>query len=81
MLDVFVQNDCDLHVKAITDYFGNKTEYVAGVKLFGNLWQNVKLENNNFKTAEGMSLKTYEHVEALEISADEEFLINNLLWV
>lgn len=81
MLDVFVKNDCDLHVKAITDYFGNKTEYVAGVKLFGNLWQNVKLENNNFKTAEGMSLKTYEHVEALEISADEEFLINNLLWV
>ena len=81
MLDVFVKKDCDLHVKAISDYFGEKTEHLASVKLFGNLWQNVKLETNNFKTAEGMSLKTYEKVEALEISADEDFLINNLLWV
>ena len=81
MLDVFVKSGCDLCVKAITDYFGEKKEYVASVKLFGSLWQNVKLETNNFKTAEGMSLKTYEKVEALEISADEEFLINNLLWV
>ena len=81
MLDVFVKNGCDFRVTAISDYFGKKTEYVADVKLFGDLWQNIKLENNNFKTAEGMSLKSYEKIEALEFSAEEEFLINNLLWV
>ncbi|GEM_PF-2205089 len=81
MLDVFVKNGCNFQVKAISDYFGKKTEYVASVKMFGSLWQNVKLENNNFKTAEGMSLKSYEKIEALEFSAQEDFLINNLLWV
>lgn len=81
MLDVFVEGGGNFCVKAITDYFGKKTEYIAQVKLFGDLWQNVKLEINNFKTAEGMSLKTYDGVEALEFTADREFLINNLLWV
>ncbi len=81
MLDVFVEGGGNFCVKAITDYFGKKTEYAAQVKIFGDLWQNVKLEINNFKTAEGMSLKSYDGVEALEFTADRKFLINNLLWV
>lgn len=81
MLDVFAKGGGNFCVKAISDYFGKKTEYIAQVKLFGDLWQNVKIEINNFKTAEGMGLKSYEMVEALEFTADKEFLINNLLWV
>ena len=81
MLDVYVNGGGDFYVKAITDYFGKKTEYVATIKLVGDLWQNVQVEINNFKTAEGMSLKSYDNVQALEFSAAQEFLINNLLWV
>ena len=81
MFDVFVKGDGNLTVKAITDYFGAKNVYYSQTKLFGDLWQNVKIEINYFKTVEGMGLKSYDSVEALEFSADEEFLINNILWV
>lgn len=80
MLDVFAHGG-DFCVKAITDVFGKKTEYVATVSLIGDFWQNVQFELANFKTQEGMSLKSYENVEALEFFASGEFLINNLLWV
>ena len=81
MLDVFVKGGGDFCVKAITDYYGEKTEYTAKINIFGDLWQNVQLEINNFKTAEGMGLKSYENVEALEFSSENRFIINNLLWV
>ncbi|MBQ9485369.1 MAG: hypothetical protein IJU83_00870 [Clostridia bacterium] len=81
MTDVCVKGGGTFCVKAIVDYFGKKTEYSAQVKIFGDLWQNVKFELNNFKTAEGMGLKTYDNVQALEFSADGEFMINNLLWL
>lgn len=80
MSDVFAQGG-ELCIKAITDFFGKKTEYVATIKLIGDFWQNVQVELANFKTQEGMPLKSYEDVEALEFFADGEFLINNLLWV
>ena len=64
------------------DYFGEKTEYVTAVKIFGgDIWQNVKLELNNFKTKDGMGIKSYDKIQAVEFSADGEFLVNNFLWV
>ena len=81
MLDVFIEGGGDFYVKAISDYYGKKTEYVAKINVFGDLWQNVQLEINNFKTAEGMGFKSYDIIEALEFSSDKDFLINNLLWV
>ena len=81
MLDVFLKGGGDFCIKAITDFFGTRTEYIATVKLIGDFWQNVQVELSNFKTVEGMTLKSYEKVEALEFSAADEFLINNLLWV
>ena len=81
MLDVFLKGGGEFSVKAITDFFGSRTEYTATIRLIGDFWQNVQVELNNFKTAEGMTLKSYEKVEALEFFAQGEFLINNLLWV
>lgn len=84
MLDVFSKDSCVLMVKLITDYTGKKTEYFANVNLIGgDVWHNVKLEMNKFKTLEGMVLKTYEKVNAIEFSVQEskECLINNVLWV
>lgn len=83
MLDVYVKEDGVFTVKLISDYFGAKTEYVASVKLIGgDVWHNVQLDRVKFKTAEGMSLKSYEKINAVEFNADGgEYLINNALWV
>ena len=82
MLDVCLPQGGNFYVKLITDYFGSKTEYLATVKTFGGtVWQNVKLELNNFKTKEGFALKSYDKIQAMEFSADGEYFINNFLWV
>ena len=81
MFDVFVKGGGNFRVNAVTRYFGEKTVYTAQIKLFGDLWQNVKIEINNFKTEQGLGLKSYDNIEALEFYSDESFLINNILWV
>ena len=47
----------------------------------GDVWQNVRIEQNKFKTPEGMILKSYEKIEAIEFDFDGECVINNVLWV
>lgn len=83
MLDVYSKNGGELKVKLIADYFGAKTEYVARTNITaGNVWHNLKFEMSRFKTAEGMSLKSYQKIQAMEFSVDgEDYLINNVLWV
>ena len=82
MFDVFSKEKGEMQVKLIADYFGAKVEYIETVKLLGgDVWQNVKIAINRYKTKEGMSLKTYEKIQAIEFSGQEEFLLNNALWV
>ena len=82
MLDVYVKQDSVLTVKLISNYFANKIEYVSNVKLTGGeIWHNVKLSLGQFKTAEGMGLRDYSKIQAIEIDAQGEYLINNVLWV
>lgn len=83
MLDIYVKGGADFTVRLIADYFGEgKTEYTASVKaLGGEAWQNVKFEKNNFKTVDGIPLKSYDKIEAIEFYTENEFLINNVLWV
>ena len=82
MFDAFVKEGGDITVRLITDYFGQKTVYSATAKVVGeDIWQNVKFSVNSFKTAEGIPLKSYEKVDAIEFYSDKEYLINNALWV
>jgi hypothetical protein len=82
MLDLFAKEPVEFTVKLIKDYYGNKTEYVYSTKIKGGkIWNNVRLEMSRFKTVEGRILKTYQGIDAIEFSADGEFLINNALWV
>lgn len=84
MLDVYAKEPSELVIKLISDYFGdNKTEYQVRQKLLGgDVWHNVKLEINRFKTEEGMVLKSYEKINAMTITVEGvEYLINNALWV
>lgn len=83
MFDVYAENKGEITVKLISDYFGDKKEYLSKINLLGGeVWQNVKLEVARFKTAEGMSLKSIEKIDAVEFSvSDGEYLINNALWL
>ncbi len=82
MLDLFAKQDCSVTVKLIVDYHGAKTEYAYTQNLRGGkIWHNVRIEMSRFKTAEGRILKTYEGVNAISITADGDYLVNNMLWV
>ncbi len=82
MFDVYAKEQGELSVRLIADYFGKKIVYTEKIKLLGgDVWQNVKIAQNRYKTAEGMGLKTYDKIEAIQFDASVEFLINNALWV
>ena len=83
MLDVYCKGGGELLVKLIADYFGQKTEYLSRMKIpAGNVWNNFKVEPSRFKTAEGMCLKSYAKIQAIEFLVDGgDYLINNVLWV
>ena len=82
MMDIYVKTSCIATVKLVANYFGDKIEYVSNVKLVGGeIWHNVKLNLNQFKTAEGMGLRDYSKIQAIEIDAQGEYLVNNVLWV
>lgn len=82
MMDIYVKESTVAMVKLISNYFGNKVEYLSNVKLTGGeIWHNVKLNLNQFKTTEGMGLRDYSKIQAIEIDAQCEYLVNNVLWV
>ena len=82
MMDVYAKEDSKLKVSLITGYTEDKKKYTTTVKVTGaNAWHNVKLTRMEFKTEEGMGLKSFSNVNAIEIDAEGEHLINNLLWV
>lgn len=82
MLDVFAKDQSTLTVKLLMDYFGERREYLYKTELSGgDVWQNVKIELNKFKTAEGMPLKDLSRIDAIAFDVDGEYLINNALWV
>lgn len=82
MLDVYVKKQGTVTVKLICDYFEKKCEYLYNANVFGGeVWHNLKISLNQFKTADGMVLKKPHAIQAIEISCEQEYLINNLLWV
>lgn len=83
MFDVYSKESSAMAVKLIADYFGEKVEYFGWVTLHGGeVWQNVKIEKMRFKTEQGLGLKSYQKIEAIEFVANENgYLLNNALWV
>lgn len=84
MFDVYSKERDLLTVRLIADYHGEKKEYIGWVDLLGGeVWQNVKFSISRFKTEEGMTLKSYDKIEAIEFLSEKGGvpLINNALWV
>ena len=82
LLDAYVKDGGEIVVKLIADYFGDKKEYYAYATVpGGEVWHNLKFSVNNFKTQEGMTIRSIDKIQAIEISSKSEYLINNVLWV
>ncbi len=82
LVDAYIKQGGKITVKLIADYYGYKREYLATANVAGGeVWHNLKFAISNFKTAEGMSIRSIDSIEALEVHADKEYLVNNLLWV
>jgi hypothetical protein len=82
LLDAYIKHGGKITVKLIADYFGLKREFIATAMVSGGeVWHNLKFAINNFKTEEGMSIRSIEKIQALEVNADSDYLVNNLLWV
>ncbi len=81
MCDVFAPNDTVLTVKLIAGFTEQKVEYIAVKSVKGaNAWHNLKLDISDFKTQEGMGLKSFDKINALYLDAEGEYLINNVIW-
>ncbi len=82
MLDVYCKEDCNVTVKLTNTIGAEQTNYFAVVPLKGgNIWQNIKIDTNKFKTKESRVLKSYKNITSIEIFVDKEYLVNNILWV
>ena len=81
MLDAVVKGGGDLKITLATDFFTNKQSYSADIKIIDGVWQNVKLSVGDFKTSGGVSLKSYSKIDAIEITSEKEFIVNNILWI
>ncbi len=82
MLDVMARKQSILTVKLVTDYYGNRMEYIAKAQINGaKAWNNIKIERTSFKSEQGMVLKSYQKIQAIEFHSPESFLVNNILWI
>lgn len=59
-----------------------KVSFAAAVKLKGgSIWQPVEIKKEDLKTKEGIALKSWASAAMVAFSAEDEFLINNILWI
>lgn len=84
MFDVFSKTSGVIKVSLHAEISKTEVLYTANVKVLENVWQNVKLYKNSFKTKDGAPIKDFSNVFALSMCSENdetEFLINNALWV
>ncbi len=83
IMDVYVQKDGYFTATLMAESAdGSITEYSYSVNLVGgDLWHNLKIELQRFKSAEGRLLKSYENVFAVKFYAEGKYLINNALFL
>jgi hypothetical protein len=84
MFDVYVKEAATLRVSLTSKTPNGNITYSASVKVIGEVWQNVKLYKNSFKTKEGVPIKEFSSLVWISFDTEDgknEFLINNALWV
>ena len=82
LLDAHMPHGGILTVKLVSNIKTEKIEYTARANVTsGGIWNNLKFPINTFKSPEGRSISNIEKIDSIEINADNEYLINNALWV
>ena len=82
LLDAYLKHGGVVTVKLITNYFGERVEYLSKATVpSGEIWQNLKFPITSFKSVGGMAIRSIEKIQAIEILGSDEYLLNNVLWV
>ena len=80
--DVYSPVTQDIIVTAICKFGEENLCYHQSVSVFGGKWERITYEKGNFhRDEDGRPLTDKDRVDAFIISADEEFIINNILLV
>ena len=69
---------------ALRNYLNEKWEYDYFYTLNSEgaeIWDKITISANEFKTTDGIMLKSFENVALLYIKSQDKFLLNNILWV
>ena len=79
-------NETLIKVENLQKYYkGGEIKALDGINTEikkGEVWHNVVIPINKFKTQEGMLLKSYQNVNAIVIeSENDDYLINNVMWI
>lgn len=83
MLDLCCEEPLTVEVVAYSNLGeDNSDKYVATLLTVGGpLWQNFKLQLNDFKNGVKASLDNWSEVSLLVFKCDGDFMLNNMIWV
>jgi len=81
--DICCETKQKLKVMCLCGYGDDNVAYAAEVELVGNgKWQRITVESGRFKTEnDGRQMSDDVKVQALQYSAEKEFIINNIFLV
>ena len=79
LMDIYAESDAKVIITLVSK---DKTEYSFSVDIAASkVWRNFKAAVNRFKSGEGKFMKDYSQVNAIKITGEGKYLINNFLWV
>ena len=78
-MDVFCDNPAEV-VFTMRDMDGGE-KFVAARQIAGGIWQSVLLESKDFKNGQGMHLASFNKKLRFSIVCDEQYAVNNVMWL
>ena len=78
-MDVFCDNPAEV-VFTMRDMGGGE-KFVAARQIAGGVWQSVLLESKDFKNGQGMHLASFNKKLRFSIVCDEQYAVNNVMWL
>jgi len=81
-MDFFTSEFCVLKLVFMVATPSGVKEFTYSFELkSGKFWQNIIIRLNEFKSAEGMSIRKYEDIFALRIESGGKYVVNNILLI
>ncbi len=81
-LDVYNDEYCNLKITMVSKSGEDRREFYYTKELdAGNIWKNIVISINEFKTPEGMGIRNFDEIFALRIYSESKYAINNILLI